>query len=290
MKRILLASSALVMSAGFAAAEVTVGGDGRMGVASTNGGDVTFSSRIRISFSASGEADNGLTFGGSIRADNAGKGVDAAHNDDGENTSSGGGVSGAAGSVFIAGPFGKLTMGDTDTAAKAAVGQAGGVGFTGVGDKNEIGTYLGGKSAPNALWNYSMGDLTLYASADNSDGDRLLSGAMGYSIGDVGFGVGVERKGDDQNVVASVSAALGDASVKVVVGSDDNEDHYGASASFASGLATFTAFASSNGDGDHFGIGAAYDLGGGAAIKGGFADGDSLSGGPNFDLGITLGF
>jgi outer membrane protein OmpU len=274
MKRILLASSALVMSAGFAAAEVTVGGDGRMGVQSLDGADVTFSSRVRISFTASGETDNGLSFGGSIRADN-----------------SGGGAAGTGGNVYVDGPFGKLTLGDTDTAAKAAVGQAGGVGYTGLGDKNEIGTYLGGKTTPNALWSYSIGDLSLYASADNTADDPLLSGAMGYSIGDVGVGVGVERQGDMQNVVASVDATLGDASVKVVVGSgDNNEDHYGASASFASGPATFTAFASSNGGGDHFGIGAAYDLGGGAAIKGGFADGDSLTGGPSFDLGITLGF
>ena len=79
MKRILLASSALVMSGGIAAAEVAVTGDGRMGVQSVGGGDIAFSSRIRIIFTASGETDNGLTFGGSIRADNAGKGVDAKH-------------------------------------------------------------------------------------------------------------------------------------------------------------------------------------------------------------------
>ena len=48
MKTILLTSTALVMSAGFAAAEVTVGGDGRMGVQSLDGADVTFNSRVRI--------------------------------------------------------------------------------------------------------------------------------------------------------------------------------------------------------------------------------------------------
>ena len=50
---------ALLMSAGIASAEVSVGGDGRMGVRSTDGGDAMFSSLIRISFSASGETDNG---------------------------------------------------------------------------------------------------------------------------------------------------------------------------------------------------------------------------------------
>ncbi|MDE0344241.1 MAG: porin [Boseongicola sp.] len=277
MKTILLTSTALVMSAGIAAAEVTVGGDGRMGVKGLDGGDVVFDSRIRISFSASGETDNGLSFGGSIRADNAGDGA-----------------KGMAGSVNVSGAFGTVTMGDTGSAAKQAVGQASGVGYTGLGDLNEIG-YIGDVH-PSVRWDYTMGDLSLHASTDSigqaDDADSLLSGAMSYSIGDVGIGAGVERMGDRQNIVASVSAALGDASVKVAYGSDDDsaDDSYGASASFVSGSATFTAFASSKGGMDHFGIGAAFDLGGGAAIKGGFVDGDSLTGGSSFDLGITMGF
>ena len=141
MKRILLASSALVMSAGFAAAEVSTSGDGRMGVQSLNGGDIAFSSRIRIKFAASGEADNGLTFGGSIRADNSGNGT-----------------SGAAGSVHIAGAFGTITMGDTDSAAKKAVGQAGDVGYTGLGFLNEI-SYIANADKPSARWDYTTADL-----------------------------------------------------------------------------------------------------------------------------------
>lgn len=290
MKRVFLASTALVMSAGIAAAEVSVGGDGRMGVQSKDGGDVKFSSRVRISFSASGETDNGLTFGGSVRADN-----------------SVGGKDGMGGSVHVAGAFGKVAMGDVDSAAKAAVGHAGGVGYTGLGDLNEI-KYIGGSNDPSALWNYTMGDLTMYASAGNPNYDDAtdnedvdLSGAISYSLGDVGFGVGVERRGDLQTVAASVNAALGDASVKLVYGSyddgdagADNVDSYGASASFVSGSATFSAFASGNSQGvegeDHFGIGASFDLGGGAAITGGFVDGDSLANGASFDLGLTMSF
>ena len=104
-----------------------------------------------------------------------------------------------------------------------------------------------------------------------------------------------------QIVAASVSAALGDASAKLVFGSHDdgmagtdNVESYSASASFNTGMATFTAFTSGNSKGvegqDHFGIGASFDLGGGAAIKGGFVDGDSLAGGSSFDLGLTMSF
>ena len=300
MKRLFLATSALVMAGGVAAAEVSVGGDGRMGVISTEGSDIAFTSRIRISFSASGETDGGLTFGGSIRADNAAKSTDAMHNADEENTSSGGGVSGAAGEVYVAGPFGKLSMGDVNSAAKAAVGNADGVGLTGLGDLNEI-KYIGKATKPSARWDYAMGNLTLHASADNPGptDDPVVSGAIAYTIGDVGFGAGVERAGDMQNVAAGVSAALGDASVKLTYGSydngmaeSDNVDAYGASASFNTGMATFTAFASSNTggteSGDHFGIGASFDLGG-AKITGGFVDGDSLSDG-SFDLGVSMAF
>ena len=173
---------------------------------------------------------------------------------------------------------------------KQAVGQAGGVGYTGLGDKNEI-SYIGDVH-PSMRWDYTMGDLSLHASTDQiGEDDSVLSGAVSYSLGDVGFGAGVERKGDMQNVAASVSAALGDASIKVVAGSNDDKRNYGASASFVSGSATFTAFASRNTDSqDHFGIGAAFDLGGGAAIKGGFVDGDSLMDGSSFDLGLTMSF
>ena len=280
MKRTFLASTALVvMSVGTASAEVTVGGDGRIGVKSVDGGDIEFSSRVRISFTASGETDDGLAFGAAIRADNSGLGI-----------------LGRAGSVHISGAFGTVTFGDTDSAAKKAVGQAGGVGYTGLGDLNEV-AYIGGASDPTARWDHTMGYLSVHASVDNPgpEGDQAVSGAVSYSIGDVGFGVGVERLGDDQNIVAGVSAALGDASVKVVFGThDDNnaateDEQYGASASFASGSATFTAFTSRKNDQDHFGIGAAFDLGGNASVVGGFVDGDSLSD-SSFDLGITLSF
>ena len=72
MKKVLLASAVLAMTATVAAAEVTVGGDGRMGVTYTEGAvnELAFTSRIRISFTASGETDGGLSFGGSVRADN----------------------------------------------------------------------------------------------------------------------------------------------------------------------------------------------------------------------------
>ena len=120
---------------------------------------------------------------------------------------------------------------------------------------------------------------------------------MSYSIGDVGAGIGVERRGDMQNLVAGVSAALGDASVKVVFGRPTTvmtttTEYVQCLCILRVRLGHLHGLRVGNSrrtDGDHFGIGAAFDLGGGAAIKGGFADGDSMAG-ASFDLGLTMGF
>ena len=289
MKKVLLASTALVMSAGVAAADVSVGGDGRMGVQSYNGADLGFTSRIRISFSASGETDAGLAFGGSIRADN-----------------SVAGAAGTGGSVFIEGSFGKITMGDVSGAAEAAVGDASGVGLTGLGDFNEL-AYLSNGVRPAARWDYTTGDLGLHVSSDNPGpaGDTAMSVAVTYGVGDISFGIGYEDNGPADHIAVGVTAAFGDATLKVVYGASDaadlntllgaafgavDDDQYAVSLDYVSGATTFTVFGEKNFQGDdHYGVGVAYDLGGGASIKAGFADGDSLTD-ANYDLGISMSF
>lgn len=84
MKKILLASTALIASAGFAAADVVVGGDGYFGAAlSTYKGDGFFLTRndelstyvfvydLDIDFTATGTSDSGLTFGAKVDLDDA---------------------------------------------------------------------------------------------------------------------------------------------------------------------------------------------------------------------------
>jgi len=120
MKKILLATTILSVSAGFAAADVSVSGDARMGVVATDGASV-FSSRMRVKFTGSGTTHGGLTFGGSFRAADAN-----------------GAGAGTKGSVYISGAFGKISMGDVDSGDAAAVGQLASVGYTGLGSGNSI--------------------------------------------------------------------------------------------------------------------------------------------------------
>lgn len=161
-----LATTVLSLSAGYAAADVSLSGDGRMGLV-YDGDDIRFTSRARVTFTLSGETDAGLAFGGSFRADNASPAA-----------------SGSAGSIFISGDFGRLAMGDVDGAALAAVGDLYSVGLTTLGDAHEmnyIGRLLGdaiddgipatGLSIPGlfprALYSYSIDGFSFYASVSN---------------------------------------------------------------------------------------------------------------------------
>jgi outer membrane protein OmpU len=72
MKKLLLASSALVLSAGVAAAEVTIGGTARAGLvydssATGTTSKTTVNMRLRFNIDAKKELDSGVTLGGRIR-------------------------------------------------------------------------------------------------------------------------------------------------------------------------------------------------------------------------------
>ena len=61
MKNILLATTALVMSAGFASAEVTLSGVGEAGIANTTAAASTVYSGMKVKFAAGTTTDNGLS-------------------------------------------------------------------------------------------------------------------------------------------------------------------------------------------------------------------------------------
>ena len=108
MKKILLASTMLAGSAGFAAAEVAVTGYAEMGIWSNSVGDIAFWQDVEVTFTMSGTTDGGLEFGAAIDLDE----TNVALNDDSGTT------------VYISGSFGKLTMGDTDGAIDWALQDA----------------------------------------------------------------------------------------------------------------------------------------------------------------------
>jgi outer membrane protein OmpU len=322
MKKILLATTMLVGGASIAAAEVSVSGTARMGVISnfsdgvvTNGdeSELSFSSRVRVIFTLSGETDSGLSFGASIRADNA-----AAGNQ------------GDAGEVFVSGAFGKLSMGDVDGAAQMATGHVGGVGYTGLSDLNES-VFLGagtGATDPTALYEYSAGDFTFYLSAANprpvvtaggtsvtADLTAIAIGAK-YTFGDYTVGLGYENlqgytgaavalptadNTDVDHIVLKLSANVAGFNVQGLVGQADgtlggavldNAKQYAMSVGYTVDAISGTVFYTDDSDlggTTAYGLGASYDLGGGAALVGGISK-DHDANESAYDLGITMSF
>ncbi|MDQ7261703.1 porin [Paracoccus sp. PS-1] len=188
MKKFLFATTALVMTAGVAAAEVAVSGDGRMGLI-YDGDDVQFSSRARVTFTLTGESDAGLSFGGSFRADQE---SDYTAGNTGSSRSA---ARGTAGAVWISGTYGKLSMGDVVGAAEAAIGDLPEVGYTAGefgGDVEEISFLVGDgeneDQGPTLLYEYTVNNISFYASA--TDGSNLAGPGV------VGRGPLVDTDGD----------------------------------------------------------------------------------------------
>ncbi|MPL60791.1 Porin [bioreactor metagenome] len=277
MKKVLFATTALVFSAGFAAAEVSLSGDGRMGVV-YNGDDWNFSSRARVIFTLSGQTDGGLEFGGSFKAHESG----AAEN-------------GSAGSVYISGAFGKIEMGDVVSAPEALFGDLPEVGYedltAGEGDATDFASlngqgllendipYLTGDSGattsannPVLLYTYSAGAFSVAASLSDGkeatgsnayniahDSDQEYAIAAAYTFQNYTVGLGYEKidladgdvtdwSGDDslsQIELAGV-ATFGDTSVKAyyAAGDDGNpvDQAYGLGVSSVFGATTVMGY------------------------------------------------
>jgi len=131
---------------------ITLSGDGRMGVISDSEDNLKFDSRIRIKVTAAKELDNGLSAGGEVRTDQNG-------------------TEGKAGFIYLSGPFGKLSMGDVDAGAKAAIKNVDSVGYRNQGDPNEI-NYLRGGSGDDPTLQYmlpKMGPVQVWASVGMAD-------------------------------------------------------------------------------------------------------------------------
>jgi outer membrane protein OmpU len=295
MKKILLATTLLVASTGFAAAEVTTTGSARMGVV-YDGTDTFFSSRVRIVFSASGETDGGLTFGASVRADQSGQGNQA----NGDST------------VFISGAFGKLTMGDTGNAVDSILGQVSGVGFEGTIDALQEISFLP-RVITGAQYEYSTGNLTfalglgqtldaaIVAPAADAAGEGFYSVAVKYATDTYSVGLGYEDVADDSDaagdtansqITLMASGSFSGATVKLKLVDRESAADLAAAASidYTTGATTITAFATENYDfagTNTYGLGASYDLGGGAKVIGGVADDGTTT---MADLGVSFSF
>ena len=287
MKNTLIASSiALALSTTAALADITIGGDARMGVVYTESttsvdNEAQFDSRVRFTVSASAQTETGLSFGASTRIDQSGQGG-TANNDS---------------TVFVGTDMVTVTFGDVDGAAKGAVGNVAGVGYTGIGDNNEVG-YLG-VDATGVSIAADTGVVALYASfgqrqATNDDNAQGIGASVTVAGVELSAGYAEDGAVSQQALGASVDVAgLGLSAVYL-----DHDNHatadaeMAASASYIIGGVTLTGFyrevENLTGANDTYtGVGASHDLGGGATLAGGIVDQDSTN---RMDLGLNFAF
>jgi outer membrane protein OmpU len=204
MKKVLFASTALAAMAigGVASAQgIALFGDARLGLGwnidndgiATGEDELRGVSRIRFGVNMTGETDSGITFGGTIRADNA---VGGQGGNDGQR----------AGSVFVSGAWGTVTMGDTNGADEQWVGDLNEVGLTCLGCQNETPFISNGG-------NFG-GDGTAFA--DNP----LARPTIRYDYDFAGFGISLSsnRDLDDIGVGGGWTGEFGATSVTVGLG------------------------------------------------------------------------
>lgn len=273
LKSSIFATTALVLSAGVAAADVAVSGDGRMGIVN-NGTTTAFNSRIRIAFTASGETDGGLSFGGMVRANDAVNGA-----------------AGTAGSVFISGDFGRITMGDIAGAAEGAVGNIAQIGYT---ELRTGATYLsnGAAARPAMRYDYTIGDVSLHLSSNQQTaGTDIYALGARYSANGVVVGLGHEVNGAASHTIIGGSYTVSGIGLAANYGrTSAGLTQTSASVSYTMDALTIAGIYTDNRitPSNTYGLGVSYNLGGGATLRAGWVN--RVRGTSTTDLGLNFAF
>ncbi|MEO8243236.1 MAG: porin [bacterium] len=251
MKKILLATTFLTMSAGFAAADITWAGSATMGIAqngTANGGDadpngygkgdgkmLSYSS-ANLAVTFSGTTDGGLTFGATF--DETSGPSYALADDDGFSTNGG---SFGTPSVYIAGSFGKITF-STDNLD----------GFD--GDETDDGSY-------DVQYDGTFGAFTVGVEADLDTGLMAVKG--GYSAGALALSASYSQQ-TAQDDIWDVSATYTMGAIALTASTDnDSSSTLKAAYTAANGINAWAAYNTNSGTDD-----ASFDLGAGYTANG----------------------
>ncbi len=321
MKKVLFATTALVATAGVASADVALSGSAEMGASGGGAGiNESFFTDIDVTFTMSGETDNGLTFGASIDLDESdGAGAAGASTAFAPNTQGGE-------TIFLSGDFGTITMGDTDGAFDWAITEA--VGNPGsLGDEETThegyvgGNYLDGSHDGQILrYDNTFGDFGVAVSVEVDDtGTQDASFAIGFrygmdfgggsanfglayhnstpanaadTIGGVGIaGVDTTVIGVSANVALDSGFTAGISYADIDSGANDME-HYMISAGYSfdaisigANYGEFSGASTNSG----YGIAASYDLGGGASVHLGYGNSDNANN-DAWSFGLSMSF
>ncbi|MEQ9693044.1 porin [Shimia sp. SDUM112013] len=285
MKKVLFATTALVATAGVAAADVTFGGYGRFGLYHDDSAanETIIESRFRLVVTATAESDNGLSFGAQIRYQAN------------ENTTN---AFNTPRFWVSTGPF-TVSVGQTLGAIENMPNMyTGSIGLTGLTYSNVVynfgaDAYTSGAAGRQGLdviyasgnWGVHLTyspDQTTQNSSSTSTNERL-AGHVSYTMGNYTFALGAQTSDvvTDTDLAVTIGGTWGNLSAALMYADNGAaDDKYGIGFNYQVGAATFirgyintdnaaNAYSTS---GENYGIGFQHRLGGGTFIEGGIAN------------------
>lgn len=272
MKKLLVATSALIASATLAHAQgLTISGEGRMGVNGLDfgtGWNWQVENRLRLDFTATIEADHGLTFGAWTRAQMASNGIGVAQ---------AGGFSPAR--VWVEANNLRLTFGNADGAIASYGYSHGWLGGWLIG-------YEAGQLGGDAVGLDTVAHLQTDAAVPHPAAQVMLSyegdnyavavshqdGVSTEIAGNITFGAWTVAAGyTDMFDVRTVSGHYdgGSWGVGLIVGWNSVSTNWSLSGTVALGGGELYAYVGELFDDETYGLSYSYDLGGGATIVAG---------------------
>ena len=288
MKKLLIASTALVATAGMAAADVTISGHAAAGfhsgltAGSTAAGALADApegiySNAGVDFAMSGATDNGITFSASVNID-AGSEIDAG---DFEFDGNDGGTAGL-GAVSMTGSFGTLTFDNNgidnlysdatnhDVSYSTTIGA---VGLTIAYDATQ-----GSANATSASATYSAGGMAFTLNASEAAGGTSTDLAVSYALNDAVTITADTDSAAGGASVQSIGATTTLAGVGVTVASNNNSE-WDLDLTYSAGG---WALAYGTSESDAWEATATADLGGGASFSAGVNSNDATYAGVSF--------
>jgi outer membrane protein OmpU len=302
MKKVLLATTAVALSAGVAYAEVSFSGDARMGLQYADNAAPGFSSttiekRMTVNIDATTESSSGITFGARMRLRS---------NENGGPT----GFSGAR--VFMSTGGLEIGAGNINGAIGSMPGMYNSeVGLTAL---NDAGVVVNTVANPATAWGYdgfssngngAEGFEAIYTAGGftghlSFSGDQLRGlgttakrtaayGAYTFNDWTVALGVQNSSVANEDKTALVVSGTIGDYGVGFAAADNNGERKIAINGSATFGATTVNGFIADEESGLNtaYGIGVSYDLGG-AAVMGGIEK--DAAGVTRADVGVSFSF
>jgi outer membrane protein OmpU len=296
MKKILFATTALVASAGVAAADISISGSAAAGLygdeAQADASDQSgVYSMMKVVITGSGTADNGMTFGASIDA-SAGEDYDRGdfEYDGGESGTFGlGAVHVATGGLKVtADQDGIDDLSDDDNSHDIQIDYTMGDFSVSVTNNVDGDDSNGTPVVPNGDGSefsykagFSMAGISVTVSGNDLDDSTAID--LGYTVSDaLGLTAHIDQNGGDQETKVGMSYGMGAVGLTASYAMYDTaDDDWDLGISYSEGAMSVSASTDEESDWE---LAGSYDLGGGLSAEGGMnADSD-------YYLGVAMSF